>query len=57
LPFFIVTNLYSQESKIFNKAKDIKGHGFSKQKLDTLVSFLETSGTSSLLIISDKKPF
>ena len=51
----LTLNLYAQESEFFKKSKDIKSHGFSKERLDTLVSFLETSGTSSLLVISDKK--
>lgn len=55
LIFFIITNFHSQESKFFSKSKEIEIHGFSKQKLDVLVSFLETSGSSSLLIISDKE--
>lgn len=53
--FFLTANLYAQESKFFKKSKNIQSHGFSKEKLDTLVSFLETSGTSSLLIISNKE--
>jgi CubicO group peptidase (beta-lactamase class C family) len=52
---FLITHLNAQESKFFEQSKNIKEHGFSTEKLDTLVSFLKTSGTSSFVIISDKK--
>ena len=52
---FFAINLHAQNPKFFEKSKNVKSHGFSKNKLDSLVSFLETSGTSSLLIISNKK--
>ena len=55
LLFFSISNIFSQEAPFFKKSDDIKNHGFSKQKLDTLVSFLKTSGSSSLIIISNKK--
>ncbi len=45
----------SKEATIFKKPKNLNSSGFSKQKIDTLVSFLETSGTSSIIIISDKE--
>jgi CubicO group peptidase (beta-lactamase class C family) len=53
--FFIIINSCSQKSTIFKKSKEVTSHGFSKQKLDTLISFLETSGSSSLIIISNKE--
>jgi CubicO group peptidase (beta-lactamase class C family) len=53
--FFLITNLYPQGSEFFEKSKNQRNQGFSTEKLDTLVSFLKTSGTSSLIIISDKK--
>jgi CubicO group peptidase (beta-lactamase class C family) len=45
----------TQNSSIFEKAESPEAHGFSSQKLDSLISFLETSGTSSLLIVADGK--
>ncbi len=45
----------AKEPSIFDKAKTPEDHGFSSGKLDSLTSFLETSGSSSLMIIADKK--
>lgn len=55
--FLALLFIYSctKEPSIFDKAESPEAYGFSSAKLDTLTSFLETSGTSSLMIIADGK--
>ena len=53
--FLLLIYSCAKEPSIFDKAESPEAYGFSSEKLDSLTSFLETSGSSSLMIISDNK--
>ena len=44
----------AKETSFFDKATP-EDHGFSSEQLDSLTDFLETSGSSSLMILKDGK--
>ncbi len=52
---FLYSCTKEKKTSIFEKVEHVEAYGFSKKKLDTLTNFLETSGTSSLMIIADGK--
>ena len=52
--FLLVNSTYSQNSNALEKIDPAK-KGFSKKKLDSLGTFLEKAGSSSLMILADGK--
>lgn len=54
LIFILFISSCTKESSFFDKATP-EDHGFSSEKLDSLTSFLENSGSSSVLILKDGK--
>lgn len=53
--WIVLISSCAKKESIFDKENDILSQGFFPKKIDSLTQFLETSGTSSLLIISNKK--